>query len=669
MRASVPTRPEVLEVTLRDGAYLVDFQFTAQDTALVVSALEAAGIRWIEVGHGLGLNAATGAGTAGATDEEYLHAAASAARQAHWGAFFIPGIGRAEDLRRAADHGMHFVRVGTHVSEVERAAPFLQLARELGLFVSYNGMKSYAVPPEEFGRCAARAQAWGAQVVCLVDSAGGMGPEDVRDYLRAARSASDVALGFHGHDNLTLAMANTLQALDEGAVLVDSSLQGVGRSAGNTVTEALVVLLKRRGLLPEVDLNLVLDLGQNLLEPALRRRGLDPLAVTAGAARFHSSFTPKVRAYATRYGIDIRDLITRLCQEDQNDAPDELLDALAKDLAERRRPRGCTIRAFGVERPRPCDSAEALRSLLAQLRQLGMKSGKFTALNVVQEEGLREVRVSGNVHAATGHIIGSAALGTEEQLRLVLGMADGQVDVVLLDADRKPGGPRAADKVGRELLRRSLLLSYSDSQVWLAAVEEQVTRLLDEVVGGRVLLLAGGHPLLPALASSLARRGAEVWLEGQRGPAPEAFDLAAAWAGRGGPWEGQDWLGRLPAGAYVLDAGVGSVSQAALASARERGLLPVRINIWPALTGALVAAHESARVRREAMGWATLDGAPVVAGGALGREGDVIVDSVRDPRRVIGVADGRGGVVFDYPPGAVARVEEHIRRRVLASSG
>jgi isopropylmalate/homocitrate/citramalate synthase len=167
--------PNILDVTLRDGSYLIDFQFTAQDTAMIASALESVGVRWIELGHGLGLNAsASGKGAAAATDEEYLEVAADTLKVARWGMFFIPGIGREADLRLASQYKMPFVRIGTNITEIDQAEPFIKQAKDLGMLVSFNGMKSYAVSPERWGSCAAQMQQWGADIVCLVDSAGSM---------------------------------------------------------------------------------------------------------------------------------------------------------------------------------------------------------------------------------------------------------------------------------------------------------------------------------------------------------------------------------------------------------------------------------------------------------------------------------------------------------------
>jgi 4-hydroxy-2-oxovalerate aldolase len=698
MMPAANATPEILEVTLRDGSYLVDFQFTAEDTARVASALESAGFRWIEVGHGLGLGAsAAGKGIAAASDEEYLEAAAEAVRQARWGMFFIPGVGRAEDLRLAARYRMGFVRIGTNITELAAARPFIALAKELGMLVSYNAMKSYAVPPAEFGRCAALARQWGADVVCLVDSAGGMYPEDVESYLCAARAACDARLGFHGHDNLALAMANTLRAVDAGAVLLDASLQGIGRSAGNTITEVLVAILKRRGFLPELDLNTVTDLGQTLIQPALRRRGMDPMAIVAGSARFHSSFTPKVRAYAEKYGLDVRDLIVRLCAEDQVDAADSLLQSLSQELAARKMPRIVSVRALSRRQPKPEEGTQALDRVLKEMRSLAVKAGKFSALNVVIGEGpLAAFRVSGNIQDAHAHVIGSVALSSAEQLAAVLEMADGRADVVFLDADCKPHAVQDAARQAGARLKKSLLLSYSDSRVWVEAVAQQVLRLVGEDLAGVPIVIDGDHPLGRLLAWQLAEGRARVTVLGGAAEAPShamaaAGDAAGAGARylvagsadatarlrearlvvawpKGGDALGPEHVEQLQAGTYVIDASIGAILPEALDEARRRGVRPLRVNIWPALAGALLAAHESARIYHSALGWETLADVPVVAGGALGRRGDVIVDSIREPTRVIGVADGRGGVLFQY--GAedaqrVGRVAEEINRRLL----
>jgi len=696
--------PDILEVTLRDGSYLIDFQFTAEDTATIAAALESIGFRWIEVGHGLGLNASrSGKGMAAATDEEYMEAAAQALKQAKWGMFFIPGIGREEDLRLAARYGMSFVRIGTNVTEAAQAEPYIALARELGFIVSYNAMKSYAVSPAEFGKIVAQVHGWGADIACLVDSAGSMDPDSVAAYLRAAKSESASPLGYHGHDNLSLAMANTLRAIEEGAVLVDSSLQGMGRSAGNTVTEVLVAILQRRGLMTHIDLKAAMDVGQGLIQPLLGKRGVDPMAVTGGLAKFHSSFTGKVQRYASKHDIDVRDLIVRLCQEDQVSAPDDLLERLSHELATLKMPRVLSIPAFRVESGKNATPVESMELLLRELRARAVKSGKFSALNLVaSNKPANEFTVSGNIHTTQSHVVGSVEFAGGEQLRTILSAVDGKADVVLLDVDRKPFGPANAVEIAQATLKKTALLTYLDSRVWVEAVEDQVVRLLREQLNACEIVIAGDHPSSRFLALRFAERGASVSLLQDPGrvraddpvdplrslslkgqdlklallnageePALRALSAASvvvAWPAQA-PWFGRELAERLSSGAYLVDASIGALLPEGIAEAQRRGCLLLRVNIWPALTGALAAAHESLIETTSALGWEMIDGVPVVAGGAMGHSGDVIVDSVHHPTRVIGVCDGCGGVRFRFDEvdaERVRRVQAEINRLLVA---
>jgi 4-hydroxy-2-oxovalerate aldolase len=695
--------PDILEVTLRDGSYLIDFQFTAEDTATIAAALEAIGFRWIEVGHGLGLNASqAGKGLAAATDEEYMKAAAEALQHAKWGMFFIPGIGREEDLRVAAGYGMSFIRIGTNVTETAQAEPYIALAKELGFIVSYNAMKSYAVDPAEFGTIVARVRSLGADIACLVDSAGSMDPDSVAAYIRAAKSESDSPLGYHGHDNLSLAMANTLRAIEEGAVLVDSSLQGMGRSAGNAITEVLVAILQRRGLMSHIDLKTAMDVGQGLIQPLLGKRGVDPMAVTSGLAKFHSAFAGKVQSYARKHDIDVRDLIVRLCQEDQVSAPDELLERLSRELALMKMPRVLSIPVFRGESGEQQSPLEALHTLLKELRARAVKSGKFSALNVVTGgKPAPEIVVSGNIHTTQSHVVGSVEFTNTEQLQTIVSNADGRIDVLLLDVDRKPFIPGNAIELARTGLNKTVLLTYLDSRVWAAAVEDQVVRVLHENLVGSTIVIAGVHPRSHFLAVRLAERGAAVTLLSDPGQTTDAqmsdpvdslsfvgshlgFDLlkakssgtsealskasaVLAWPA-GDAWLGQDFAKHLSKGTFVVDAGIGAILPGGIEEAHQRGCFLLRVNIWPALTGALSAAHESFLESRDALGWDTIDNIPVVAGGAMGRSGDVIVDSVKHPTRIIGVCDGQGNVRFRFNESEaerVRKVQAEINRRLV----
>ena len=325
---------DVLDVTLREGGYVLDLGFTAADTRRIAGALEAAGVRYIEIGHAWGLNAAAcGFGDAAETDDGYLAVAADTLTHAKFGMFCLAGVTRAEDLRRAASYGMGFARIGADASVVEEVAPLVYAARECGLFVTCNLMKSYTLEPNVFAKKINLVQTFGAQVAYLVDSAGGMLPREVERYCRTVTDTCDLPLGFHGHENLGLAVANTLVAAESGARMLDGSLQGLGRSAGNAALELLIAVLHRRGIATGIDLIAVLDAGEALARPFVTRRGISSLDVSIGAAQFHSSNLEPVLTVASEYGVDPRMLIHEVCKVDRVNAPPDVVRAAAQRIA------------------------------------------------------------------------------------------------------------------------------------------------------------------------------------------------------------------------------------------------------------------------------------------------------------------------------------------------
>lgn len=332
--------PLILDCTLRDGSYEVDFGFTTGDTRRICAALDALGIPLIEVGHGVGLGASGHVhGVAAATDVEYLVAAAESINSASWGVFCIPGIAELSDVDVAAEHGAKFIRIGCDVHDVENSLSFVSRARELGMNVYANFMKSYAVSPAIFAAAATESVAAGTECVYIVDSAGGMLPSEISAYTQAIRDALPlIALGFHGHDNLGLSVANSLHCANLGFNVVDTTLQGIGRSAGNTPTERFVAGLIRSGFAVAIDTIEVLEAGEELIRPLLTTTGIDSLDTVSGLGLFHTSYMPRVLATARRYRVDPRRLILELTQHDVVNAPEELLEECAAKVARFRSP-------------------------------------------------------------------------------------------------------------------------------------------------------------------------------------------------------------------------------------------------------------------------------------------------------------------------------------------
>ncbi|MGL9621715.1 hypothetical protein QRQ56_27395 [Bradyrhizobium sp. U531] len=322
----------ILDTTLRDGSYMIDFKFTARDTAVIGKQLEAAGFELIEIGHGVGLGASQrGYGNAAETDEAYLSAAADALKRAMWGMFCIPGIATLQEIDMAAEYGMNFIRVGTEVADVPSSKNFIEQAKKHGMFVCANYMKSYVVTPQEFVRNALLSKQYGADVVYIVDSAGGMLTRDVESYFLAARDVG-LQVGFHGHDNLGLGVANAVRAAELGAAIVDTSLQGMGRGAGNTPTELFIVVMERLGVAMGFDPLRVMDIGEKCIKPLMRRDGLNSLDIVAGYAQFHSSYMGVIKEFSSKLGVDPRKLIIALCERDKINAPRSMIEELAQAL-------------------------------------------------------------------------------------------------------------------------------------------------------------------------------------------------------------------------------------------------------------------------------------------------------------------------------------------------
>lgn len=309
----------ILDCTLRDGSYAVDFGFTAADTKAISVTLDELGFRYIEVGHGIGLGASEkGYGVAACTDIEYMHWA-----HGNWGMFCIPGIAELKHLDLLAENGGSFVRVGCDVDKVETAKPFIERARDLGLYVFSNLMKSYAMEPEPFAMMARRCADYGAQCVYVVDSAGSMTPADIERYaLHLNGQSRDFELGFHGHNNLGLAVANALKAMECGFSIIDTTLGGIGRGGGNVATEQFL----GAGRLTGHHLLKVLDAVETHIRPIIGAECKRQLDVVSGVYGFHSSYMPRVLAYAKAQQVDPRRVIAALASMDRVNVTAELIE-------------------------------------------------------------------------------------------------------------------------------------------------------------------------------------------------------------------------------------------------------------------------------------------------------------------------------------------------------
>ncbi len=314
----------LVDCTLRDGSYQVGFGFTAAQTSDLVQRLEAAGIDWIEVGHGLGLGAAaSGRVPSAESDKAYIEAAKNAVRRAKLGVFAMPAFANNDDLSRAVDLGIDFLRFGTDAARFSEAEPFVRHANKLGVTVTTFLMKTYTIDPRVFSENVRKIVDWGSDAIAIVDSAGGMTPTMVREYVDIARDKTGLPIVFHGHNNLELAIGNALAAIEAGASALDASLMGLGRSAGNAKIEALAVALPRCGYAVGCDaLALARLAGDFISEISAQRNprssspggsedapGAALVGLLQGVAFVHSGMQPMIDRIAAEANVDAGSLI------------------------------------------------------------------------------------------------------------------------------------------------------------------------------------------------------------------------------------------------------------------------------------------------------------------------------------------------------------------------
>jgi 4-hydroxy 2-oxovalerate aldolase len=323
----------ILECTIRDGGYAIDFQWARDEVEQIVRGLADAGFEYIEVGHGMGLGASRTATPARCSDEETAAVAVAASGQARVGAFFIPGIGCADDLRRFRGAGADFVRIGTDVSRSQSAWEFVELAASLGFEVFYNFMKSYAAQPFELLQRALPIVERGASTVTVVDSAGGMLPNQVAAYVEVLEAGLDARIGFHGHNNLLLANANSLAAIQAGASIVDATLLGMGRGGGNAQTETMLVILEKAGYGTGISPLQVAKIAERFVDAKVARlKGANELEMIYGFALFHSGFTERVQGVAKAYGVPYQDLILEVSRYAKENPSQALIEEVAAQL-------------------------------------------------------------------------------------------------------------------------------------------------------------------------------------------------------------------------------------------------------------------------------------------------------------------------------------------------
>lgn len=326
------------DMSLRDGMHAKQHQITVEEMVTVSKAMDDAGMPMIEVTHGDGLGGASvNYGFPANSDEEYLTAVCKEMKQTKVSALLLPGIGTIDHLKMAVDCGISTIRIATHCTEADVSEQHLKMASQINNLDTVGFlMMAHMIEADELVTQLKLMESYGANCVYITDSAGYMLPDDVTARIGLARAELNpvTELGFHGHHNMAMGVANSLAAIEAGANRIDGSIAGLGAGAGNTPLEVLIAVLDRMGVDTGVDLIKAMDIAEDIIVPMMDHLvRVDRDALTLGYAGVYSSFLLFAKRSAEKYNLSSRDILLELGRRRTVGGQEDMIEDLALDMA------------------------------------------------------------------------------------------------------------------------------------------------------------------------------------------------------------------------------------------------------------------------------------------------------------------------------------------------